>query len=127
MSATDTTLPGPPPGPPSEPGRDKGVVATGWLGSQSIFDRPDERKLGRAMATSLLVHAGIIAIVFYVLMRHPQVVAQTMPMVYNVFFKQEPGPGGGGGGSPAPAPKKQMEIPKTKAPEPVPVVPELFR
>jgi periplasmic protein TonB len=122
MSATDTTLPGRPPGPPVEPGPEKGVVASGWLGSQSIFDRPDERKLGRAMATSLIVHAGIIGIAFYILMQHPQVVAQTVPMVYNVFFKQEPGPGGGGGGSPAPAPKKQLEIPKTKAPDPVPVV-----
>jgi periplasmic protein TonB len=118
MSATDTTLAGPPP----EPGPDKGVVAAGWLGSQSIFDRPDERKLGRAMATSFVIHGVLFAAVFYVLLKHPEVVQQSVPMVYNVFFKQEPGPGGGGGGSPAPAPKKQMEVPKAKAPDPTPVV-----
>ncbi len=118
MSATDTTLPGPPP----EPGPDKGVVAAGWLGSQSIFDRRDERRLGRAMATSIAVHFAIFGLVAYILMKAPGVVQQTVPMVYNVFFKQDPGPGGGGGGSPAPAPKKQIEVPKAKAPDPVPVV-----
>ena len=95
MSATDTTMPGPPP----EPGPDKGVNAAGWLGSQSIFDRPDERKLGRAMATSFVVHGLLIAGVFFVLLKAPEAVQQTVPMVYNVFFKQDPGPGGGGGGT----------------------------
>jgi protein TonB len=118
MSATDTTLPGLPP----EPGPDKGVNAAGWLGSQSIFDRPDERKLGRAMATSFILHGLLFAAGAYILMKAPEVVQQSVPMVYNVFFKQEPGPGGGGGGSPAPAPKKQMEIPKPKAVEAPPVV-----
>jgi periplasmic protein TonB len=117
MSAT-TTLPGP----ASEPGPDKGIVATGWLGGQSIFERPDERKIWRAMATSFAIHGLILVAVFYILIKAPAVVSETVPMVYNVFFKQDPGPGGGGGGSPAPAPKKQIEVPKAKAPDPVPVV-----
>lgn len=117
MSATETM-----PGPPPEPGPDKGVLATGWLGSQSIFDRRDERKLGRAMATSFAIHTALLVAVFFILLKAPAVVTESVPMVYNVFFKPDPGPGGGGGGSPAPAPKKQMEIPKAKPPEPIPVV-----
>ena len=118
MSATETALPGLPP----EPGPDKGIVAAGWLGSQSIFDRPDERKIWKAMATSFAIHLGILVAVFFILLKAPAVVQQSVPMVYNVFFKPDPGPGGGGGGSPAPAPKKQIEVPKTKAPEQAPVV-----
>lgn len=117
MSATESTLPGLPPD-----GPDKGIVAAGWLGSQSIFDRRDERKLGRAMATSMVIHGLIFGAIAYILMKAPEVVTQSVPMVFNVFFKQDPGPGGGGGGSPAPAPKKQLEIPKAKAPDPIPVV-----
>jgi len=118
MSANDTTLPGPP---VQGPGPERGVVSAGWLGSQSIFDRHDDRKIGRAMSASLILHLGIVLAVVAVMTVAPVQLVKQDPLEYKVVFKQEPGPGGGGGGSPAPAPKKQMEIPKHKAPEVAPV------
>jgi len=119
MSANDTTLPGPPP--PPGPGPEKGVVSSGWLGSQSIFEHRDERKLGRAMGASLVLHGALVLLFIVVMTVAPAQVLREAPLEYKVVFKQEKGPGGGGGGSPAPAPPKQMEIPKHKAPEPTPV------
>lgn len=119
MSANDTTLPGPPP--PPGPGLDKGVVSSGWLGSQSIFDRVDDRKIGRAMSASLVLHLAIVLLVVAVMTVAPATFVKELPLEYKVIFKQEAGPGGGGGGSPAPAPAKKMEIPKHKAPEVAPM------
>jgi len=97
------------------------VNAAGWLGSQSIFDRKDERKLGRAFGASMTLHIGLFVLLAVFLYVAPSQVLQQTPLEYKVVFQQEPGPGGGGGGSPAPAPKKQLEIPKHKAPEVAPV------
>jgi TonB family protein len=125
MSANDTTLPVPPaplPGPGPEAGR--AVHASGWLGSQSIFDRKDDRKIGRAMGASLAAHLALVAVLAIILTVAPQTFLRNdPPLEYKVVFLQEPGPGGGGGGSPAPAPPKPMEIPKPKAPDPIPVTP----
>ena len=116
MSSDDAVLPGSPASP--EPSKASGA----WLGSQSVFDRRDERKLGRAMGASMAIHGGILAIVMFVVAVAPAQVAQTLDDL-KVVFLSEAGPGGGGGGSPAPAPAKKMEIPK-HAPPPTPVVPQ---
>jgi protein TonB len=119
MSANDTTLPGLPPDPGSDP---KAVVSSGWLAGESIFDRRDERKLGRAMGASMLVHGGLFAAIVAIMTVAPaQLLIDTTPLEYKVAFLPEPGPGGGGGGSPAPAPPKPIEIPKHTAPTAVPI------
>jgi periplasmic protein TonB len=92
-----------------------------WLGSQSVFEQKDERKLGRAMTVSIGIHAAVAALLLAAGIRQV-VVAETQPPVkFDVVFLKEPGPGGGGGGSPAPAPPKKLEIPQPKAPEPLPM------
>ena len=129
MSANDTTMsipPAPLPGPGPESGR--AVHASGWLGSQSIFDRKDDRKIGRAMGASLAAHLALVAVLGIILTIAPQTLLRNdPPLEYKVVFLQEPGPGGGGGGSPAPAPPKPMEIPKHKAPEVAQSVAQTFR
>jgi TonB family protein len=120
MSVNDTTMPGPPPspGPP-------GVNSNGWLGSQSIFDRRDERRLGRAFSASIAAHGGLLALLIIGFgTPAAQLIVDQIPLEYKVVFLPEAGPGGGGGGSPAPAPPKPIEIPKHRAPDPVPVVVE---
>ena len=102
-----------------------GVVSSGWLAANSVYEHNQKTKIGRAMMTSLALHGGFFALLILVLTVVPQEVVKTLdPMEYKVVFLPEPGKGGGGGGSPAPAPKKQMEIPKhstpTVAPVPVP-------
>jgi len=120
MNVNDTTMPAAPPPPGSSP--DKGVAPANWLGSQSIFDRKDERKIGRAMSASVIVHVGLVLLVVAAMTVAPaELLRQEQPLEYKVVFKQDPGPGGGGGGSPAPAPAKKMEIPKHKAPEVAPI------
>jgi protein TonB len=108
---------------PSQADTARGALsASGWLGADGMYDHADERKIGRAMATSLGLHGVIVALVIAVLWVAPQqFIAQTVPLEFKVAFVPQPGPGGGGGGNPAPAPPKKMEIPKTKAPAPVPV------
>lgn len=119
MTANPTTLPGSAPEPKPERGA---IVSSGWLGPQSVYDHPDDRKIGRAMATSLLMHGGLVAVLVAVYAVVPAQVLQTDPVEYkNVVFLKDPGPGGGGGGSPAPAPKKPLEIPKTKPPSVAPI------
>jgi len=122
MSANDTTLPGPPPDP--GPARD-GIVSSGWLGSQSIFDQTDERHRRRTMSAtfvSFAIHAGLlIAFILAVSVGPQQLLNREPPLEYKVVFLPEVGPGGGGGGSPAPAPPRPIEIPKHKAPAPVPI------
>ena len=122
MSANETTLPGTPQGPSPNP---SGIVSSGWLGPQSTFEHADDRKVGRAMLTSMAIHGAFFGLLIWTFAAGPTAVLQTLdPMKYNVIFLPEPGKGGGGGGSPAPAPPKKMEIAKHAAPveTPVPVV-----
>ncbi len=100
----------------------RAIVAAGWLGAQSIFDHPDERKMGRAMMTSMLLHGAFFAaLIFAVAVVPQQVLEKIDPLEFKAVFLPEPGRGGGGGGSPAPAPKRQVEIPKHQAPTAVPI------
>ena len=118
MSSDNAALPG------RSPASGEGPRETGaWLGSQSVFDRQDERKLGRAMGASMMIHGALLAGILFVVTVAPAQVAQTIQDL-KVVFLSDPGPGGGGGGSPAPAPARKLEVPKTKpapvAPTPVP-------
>jgi periplasmic protein TonB len=117
VSNSATTAPIPQPEKPVQ----SAFVSSGWLGPQSIFERPDKRKMGRAMSTSFVVHGLLFLAIFTVLTIKPAVSLLTQDEKPRVVFLQQPGPGGGGGGSPAPAPPKPMEIPKHKMPDPVPV------
>lgn len=111
--SSDAVLPGRSPASSPEPPRESGA----WLGSQSVFDRRDERKLGRAMGASMLIHGGLLALIAFVVTVAPTQVAQTLEDL-KVVFLSDPGPGGGGGGSPAPAPAKKLEVPKPAPPTP---------
>src|SRR5262245_18057651 len=98
-----------------------GGNSTGWwLGSQSVFEQKDERRLGRAMTVSMGLHAGLAALLLIAGIRQVVIAEKEAPVKFDVVFLKEPGPGGGGGGSPAPAPPKKLEIPKPKAPETLP-------
>jgi protein TonB len=113
-----------------KPGGAAGVVFTpkpvaSW-GSKSIFDRPDERYIGRSVLGSMLIHAGLfLAVILIMTVRQVETKPETTEKPDLVYLEQ-PGPGGGGGGSAAPAPAKALEIPKPKpavesVPTPVPV------
>src|SRR5512134_906606 len=81
------------------------LSASGWLGADGMYSHADDRKIGRAMATSLAIHGGLIAVVIALFAVVPQqVFTKPEPLEYKVTFVPDPGPGGGGGGSPAPAP-----------------------
>ncbi len=97
------------------------VVSTGWLAA-SMFDRPVERRFGRAFGVSLAVHGALLALLLLAGMKSAEVLSQAPELIRVVFLQQPPGPGGGGGGSPAPAPPKPVEIPKPKA-DPIPITP----
>ena len=89
-------------------------VSAGWLGAQSHFEHQEKSSIGRALSTSILVHAGMLVLLFLVYKGAEQIIADPVePLKFTEVFLPKPGPGGGGGGSPAPAPKKQMEVPKT--------------
>src|SRR5262245_48191356 len=111
-----------PPTQAPEPTPASGVVSSGWLGNQSIFDHKDERRIGRAMGASFAAHGLGLFIILFVMSIKPAIdlVSPELDKVKFVFMEQ-PGPGGGGGGSPAPAPPKPMEIPKHKLPEVAPI------
>lgn len=104
------------------------VGAERWT-ANSIFDRRDERKMGRAMSSSFVAHAVLFAILLWAGFKAAKVVEQ--PEKIDMVYLQQPGPGGGGGGSPKPAPPVKTEIPKpvetqpTPVPTPVPVDPSL--
>ena len=119
MSASNQT-----PAPtPVEPERARGALsAAGWLGAEDVHAMPEDRKLGGAFGTSLLIHGGILLLLvaFFGVVQQ-QVFNQEEKLEFKVAFVPQVGPGGGGGGSPAPAPAKKMEIPKTKAPVTIPV------
>jgi protein TonB len=118
MSSDEAVLPGQSPANPEPPKKPGGA----WLGSQSVFESRDERKLGRAMGASMAIHGGILALIVFALTVVPAQVAQTVQDL-KVVFLSEAGPGGGGGGSPAPAPAKKLEVPKTAPPKPAVVTP----
>jgi len=103
----------------------RGFVSSGWLAAESTLGTKDNRKVGRAMGASLLIHAGLVGAIFLAFAVVPKQLIQTDPLKYNVVFLKEEGRGGGGGGSPAPAPQKVIEIPKhappAVAPIPVPI------
>jgi protein TonB len=117
MSSDQAVLPGGSPANPQTPNS-----GGAWLGSQSVFDTRDERKLGRAMGASMAIHGAVLALILLVVTVAPDQVAQTVQDL-KVVFLSEAGPGGGGGGSPAPAPMKKLEVPKTAPPKPAVVTP----
>jgi protein TonB len=101
------------------------VVASGWL-AEGVYDHP-RRKIGRALAASLTLHAGFAASLIVALTIAPGSVLEppiTRPDANLIFLRQE-GPGGGGGGSPSPAPPKRLEVPQHQPAAVVPIpVPE---
>lgn len=119
---TPTTPPTLPPGPP-------GVVARGWLAAESTYGQTDERKVGRALIASLVLHGAGLAVVLFLMTLIPAAVTESVPAreLYNLVFVQAAGPGGGGGGGgdSTPLPPRKMAMPATqpKAPaiEPVKV------
>lgn len=117
MSSDTAALPGGSPAGPQPP-----KPSGAWLGSQSVFDTRDERKLGRAMGASMMIHGGILLGLILAVTVAPEQSAQLMQDL-KVVFLSEAGPGGGGGGSPAPAPAKKMEVPKHVPPTPAVVTP----
>jgi protein TonB len=99
-------------------------ISEGWLGAQSYFAHDEKTKIGRAMTTSLVIHAAFFAalILAFATGAAQQVLSPVIPLEFKMTaIMPVKGPGGGGGGSPAPAPKKPVEIPKTKAPVTIPV------
>jgi periplasmic protein TonB len=94
---------------------------TAWGSQSSVFDRPDERYIGRSLAGSLLIHGALfLGLILFFAVRQVETKVETVDKPDLVYLEQ-PGPGGGGGGSPTPAPAKALEIPKPKAVEPTPV------
>lgn len=104
-----------------------GVVSAGWLGSKSIFDAPDpaqRRRAVRAQITSITIHAGLLALLVFGLIKRNQIMQaiEDPKPVFDVVYLEAKGPGGGGGGSPQPAPPKKLELPKpTPTPPAVPI------
>jgi protein TonB len=101
------------------------IVSSGWLAAETTFGgTTDKRKIGGAMAASVVSHVGILFLVLAVLTIKPAVdLLKDDSEKPKFVFLEETGPGGGGGGSPAPAPPKPMEVARHKAPDPIPVTP----
>ena len=86
------------------------VVSHGWLAANSTFAHADERKIGRAMSTSVVLHGVAVGIILLIMAIRPQVEeAVVTPEKYDLVFVQTPGPGGGGGGG-----GNQMKTPPAK-------------
>jgi len=101
-----------------------GVVSSGWLASNSVFERKVEQKLGAGLGASLILHGIFLALIVLYFAVVPQDTRDDLQnQLVHLVYMQDPGPGGGGGGSPAEAPAKRIEIPKVKAPEPIPITP----
>jgi protein TonB len=102
----------------------RNIVSSGWLSADSIFDRPEKRRLGRALWVSVALHGGLFAFVVWLFtMAPPETLNNMQNQIVHLVYLQQPGPGGGGGGSPAPAPPKPIEVPKHRLPDPAPVLP----
>ena len=104
------------------------VVSHGWLAANSTFDHADERKMGRALSTSVVLHGLAVGIILFVMAIRPplQEPDVTPPEKYDLVFVQTAGPGGGGGGgnpTPLPPSKIQMKatLPKPPVIQPVPI------
>jgi protein TonB len=94
-----------------------GVVSSGWLAANSVFEHKAERRLGRALGASVFSHAAFVAVLMLALFLKPEHAYEPPPTPdYNVVYVRTEGPGGGGGGNPTPAPPqpKPLEIPKPK-------------
>jgi len=103
-----------------------GIVSSGWLGPQSIFEHRDENAMRRAAGATgvTLVVYTIFALLFiYTTIRMTQQIINPDQEMPKFVYLNDPGPGGGGGGSPQPAPPKPMEVPKHKEPTPIEPVP----
>src|SRR5690349_13489995 len=83
---------------PVSPGQTESPKPSGaWLGSQSVFDQRDDRKLGRALSVSIIVHSIPVAVLLWLGAHQiaPQIFKEP-PMKFDfVFVKTPPGPGGG--------------------------------
>jgi len=93
------------------------VVSSGWLAADSTFGHADQRKVGRALAASLVLHGAGLAIVLFLMTLIPATVTESVPAreLYNLVFVQAAGPGGGGGGGgdSTPLPPRKLEMPAT--------------
>src|ERR1041385_4827013 len=78
-----------------------GIVSTGWLGSQSMFEPTNKKKIGSAFAISIGVHGLILLALIWGIWKGVKVVQEQQEKL-DVVYLEQPGPGGGGGGSPAP-------------------------
>jgi len=108
------------PMPASPSGTPPDKTTGAWLGSQSVFDSRDERRIGRAMIGSMLIHGGLFGLILLAGIHHVVQAQKEEKMKFDVVFLQQKGPGGGGGGSPKAAAPKKLEIPKPKVSQPVP-------
>lgn len=71
------------------------VRLAGGTARPSVYGRPDDRKIGRAMAT-LLLHGGLLVGLIVAFTVVPaQVLTQQEPAIYNMVYLEDPGPGGG--------------------------------
>lgn len=98
------------------------VVSHGWLAANSQFALADERKMGRAMSTSVVLHVVGAALILVVMSIRPPVAEPEAitPEKYDLVFLQSTGPGGGGGGgNTQPLPPSKVQL---KAVEPTPPV-----
>jgi TonB family protein len=100
-------------------------VSHGWLAANSTFDHADERKMGRAMSTSVVLHGLAVGIIMLIMaIRPPLEELQLAAEKYDLVFVQVSGPGGGGGGGgnemKTPPAKLEMkaEVPKPPKIEP---------
>jgi len=97
-----------------------------WLGANSTFARPNDRKRGPAFALSLALHgAGLLVVMLLMAWVPESALEQVMPPErVDLVFVRAVGPGGGGGGGnkmPTPPRKLEMkaELPKAPVIEPV--------
>lgn len=96
---------------PSPDAGGQAVLSHGWLSANSSFTHVDERKIGRAMSTSVVLHGAAVGIVLLVMALRPPVTEPEVapPEKYDLVFLQTKGPGGGGGGG-----GNQMQTPPAK-------------
>lgn len=108
-----------------------GVVAQGWLAANSEFAHADQRKMGRAMVSSLGLHGLMLVLIGLGLAMQPEPapLEPTPIEKYNLTFVQTPGPGGGGGGggnqSVAPPARLEMKAETTRPPDVVIETPKI--
>jgi protein TonB len=103
-----------------------GIVASGWLAAESTYEHGQQRKMGRAMLTSLLIHGALLASLLVAVAVAPKEILNSFHPSFDVVYlpATETGPGGGGGGNPNPAPPKRLEVPAHSDPSMVPTAVE---